>query len=235
MRKPKILAALILFGLLPAGAAAAADYSKFQIGLSFSPSLPQGGFRDALDHTIWGGSLSFTFRPSRGPLLLGTSLGIGAYGSSRWQDWLGLTDPDVLVDVRSTNAIVTWNVFLRLQPMDGTLRPYLDIFAGLHFLSTDTKIGNDDGGDGDGYDSSINNSSDTTFAYGVGAGVMFPVIRFVRRDGRTAGRIDVDLGVRYTKGGRAEFLVETGIPGVFDTRFSRTDLLTLSAGLAFSF
>jgi hypothetical protein len=235
MRKPNTLAALVLLSLLTAGAAAAADYSKFQIGLSFSPSLPQGEFRDFLDHTIWGGSLSFTFRPARGPFLLGTSLGIGAYGSDRWQAWLGLTDPDVLVDVRSTNALVAWNVFLRLQPPDGVLRPYLDVFAGLHFLSTDTRIGNHDGDDGDGYDSSVNNSTDTAFAYGVGAGVMFPVIRFVRRDGRTAGRLDVDLGVRYTKGGRAEYLVETGMPGVFDTRLSRTDLLTLSAGLSFSF
>jgi hypothetical protein len=232
MRKPKILAALVLIGALPA---AAADYSKFQIGLAFTPSLPQGEFRDSLDRTIWGGSLSFTFRPSRGPLMLGTSLGIGAYGSDRWQAWLGLTDPDVLVDVRSTNSVVTWNVFVRLQPPDGVLRPYLDIFAGLHFLSTDTRIGDDDGDDGDGYDSSVNNSSDTAFAYGLGAGVMFPVIRFVRRDGRTAGRLDIDLGVRYTKGGRAEYFVETGTPGVFDTRLSRTDLLTLSAGLAFSF
>jgi hypothetical protein len=231
MRKTKILMALALIGILPV-AAAAADYSKFQIGLSFSPALPQGGFRDSLDRTIWGGSLSFAFRPSRGPLLLGTSLGIGAYGSDSWRTWLGLTDPDVLVDVRSTHSVVAWNLFLRLQPQDGVLRPYLDIFAGLHFLSTDTSIGSDDG---DGYDSSINNSLDTAFAFGMGAGVMFPVVRFVRRDGRARGRLDLDFGVRYARGGRAEYLVETGIPGVFDMRHSRTDTLTLSAGLTFSF
>ena len=165
MRKPKILAALVLLGFLPASAAAAADFSKFQIGLSFSPSLPRGEFKDSLDRTIWGGSVSFTFRPSRGPLIVGTSISIGAYGSDRWQAWLGLTDPDVLVDVRTTHSAAAWNLFMRLQPPDGVLRPYLDVFAGLHFLSTDTSIGNDEGDDGDGYDSSVNNSSDTAFAF----------------------------------------------------------------------
>ncbi len=231
MKKSGILAALVLVGLFPA-AAAAADYPKFQVGLSFSPTFPQGGFKDSLDRTIWGGSLSFTFRPSRGPLTLGTSIGIGAYDSDSWETWLGLTDPDVIVSARSTHSVVAWNVFLRLQPADGALRPYLDVFAGLHFLSTDTSIGDDEG---DNYDSSVNIASDTAFAYGVGAGVMVPVIRFVRRDGRTRSRLEMDFGVRYARGGRAEYLVDTGIPGVYDTRRSRTDMLSVSAGLTFSF
>ena len=234
MRKSIRTAEIFLFFILVSGAAAAAP-SKFQIGLAFSPSLPRGEFRNSLDRTVWGGSLSFAFRPSRGPLLLGTSLGIGAYGSDRWEAWLGLTDPDVLVDVRTTNSVVTWNVFLRLQPERGFLRPYLDVFAGLHFLSTDTRIGNGDWDDGDDLGSDVNNSSDTAFAFGAGAGVMVPIVRFVRRDGRTAGSLDLDFGLRYVKGGRADYWVETGIPGVFDNRTSRTDLLTLLAGLTFSF
>lgn len=231
MKTAKVLTAIFLVGLLPA-VAAAADYPKFQVGLSFSPALPMGGFRDALDRTIWGGALTFAFRPSRGPLLLGTSIGIGAYDSDSWETWLGLTDPDVIVEARSTHSIVAWNVFLRLQPAEGALRPYLDVFAGLHFLSTDTSIGDDEGDD---YDSSVNIASDTAFAYGVGAGLMVPVIRFVRRDGRARGRLDLDFGVRYARGGRAEYLVETARPGAYETRHSRTDVLTLSAGLTFSF
>ena len=179
--------------------------------------------------------MSFAFRPSRSPFLLGTSLGLGSYGSDRWESWLGLTVPDVLVDVRTTNMIVTWNVFLRLQPERGFFRPYLDLFAGLNFLTTDTKIGSGDWDDDGSGDFDVNNASDTAFSYGAGAGLMFPVLGFVHRDGRSAGSLALDLGVRYAKGGRADYLIESGIPGVYDAWNSRTDLLTISAGLSLVF
>ncbi len=188
-----------------------------------------------MGRTAWGGGLSLAIRPSRGPLLLGTSLGYGVYDSDRWDAWLGLTDPDVLVDMRTTNSLLTWNVFLRLQPERGFLRPYLDLFAGLHFLSTDTRIGSGDQDREGGGGLDINNSSDTAFAFGAGAGLMLPIIRFVHRDGRIAGGLELDLGVRYAWGGRADYLVESGVTGIYDTLTSRTDTLTLSAGLTFAF
>jgi len=231
LMKSKILAIGLLSLLLaaPAGAASA----EFQLGLAFSPALPRGEFHDVLGRTIWGGTILFAFRPSGSPVLFGTSLGFGAYGTDRWESWLGLTDPDVLVDVRTTNAVLAWNLFLRLQPERGFLRPYLDLFAGLHVLTTDTRVGEGDSDD-DG-DFGVNNSSDTAFAYGAGAGLQLPILRFVQQDGRRMFSIDLDLGVRYAKGGRADYLVKTEEPGVFDSMTSRTDLLTFTAGLAFVF
>jgi hypothetical protein len=216
-------------------APAAASPAEIQFGLSFSPALPRGEFHDLMSRTVWGGAVSFAIRPSRGPLLIGTRLGFGAYDSDGWEAWLGLTIPDILVDVRTTNSVLAWDVFLRLQPERGFLRPYLDLFAGLHFLSTDTRIGDGDWDDDNSGDMNVNNASDTAFAYGAGAGVMFPLIRFMHRDGRRVGSLDLDLGVRYARGGRADYLVETGLTGVYDTLTSRTDLLTLSAGLTISF
>jgi len=64
---------------------------------------------------------------------------------------------------------------------------------------------------------------------------MLPVVRFVHRDGRLAASINLDLGVRYAAGGRADYLVKTDRHGVFDERTSRTDLLTLNAGLSCCF
>ena len=223
--------ALILTFVLAAAAGAAPP--EFQFGLAFNPALPQGGFHDVLGRTIWGGSFQFAFRPSGSPVLLGTSLGFGIYGFDSWQDWPGILDPDVLVDIRTTNAVLAWNVFLRLQPARGLIRPYLDVFAGLHLLTTDTRIGdgNDDGSGG----FSVNNAADTAFACGAGAGVMLPVVRFVHRDGRPAAAINLDLGARYAFGGRADYLVKTDRHGVFDERTSRTDLLILNAGLSFCF
>ncbi len=216
-------------------AAARAKPAEFQFGLAFSPSLPRGEFRDVLDRTAWGGTFLFAYRPSRSPFFVGTSLGFGIYGSAYRQEWLGLTNPDVLVDVRSTNAILAWSIFLRFQPEYGFLRPYLDVFFGLHILSTDTRVEDGDSNDGGSGGFSVNNSADSAFAFGAGAGVLFPIIRFVRQDGRSAFALDLDLGARYALGGRADYLVESGEPGVFDSRTSRTNMLTLTAGLAFSF
>lgn len=220
---------LSLLVLAPANAAPA----EFQFNLAFSPSLPRGEFHDVLGRTAWGGSIGFGFRPSRSPLMFGTSLSFGIYDTDRWEEWLGLTEPDVLVDVRTTNAILAWNIFLRLQPREGFLRPYVDVFAGLHILTTDTRVGEGDSDADD--DFGVNNSVDTAFAYGAGGGIQLPLLRFVQQDGRRVFSIDLDLGVRYAMGGRADYLVETDEYGVFDTRTSRTDLLTLSAGLSFVF
>jgi len=232
MRIPKTALTAILFVVILAGAAPLSA-AEFQFGLTFSPGLPRGEFRDNQDRTIWGGTMSLAFRPSRSPLLIGMAVSFGTYDTDRWETWLGLTDPDVLMDVRTSNDLVAWSVFLRLQPERGFLRPYLDVFAGLHVLTTDTRFGDgDDEGDGSFH---FNNASDTAFAFGAGAGVQFPLFRILRRDRRIAGSIDLDFGVRYAKGGRADYLIESGTSGVFDERSSRTDLLTLSAGLSFSF
>ncbi len=230
---PKILISGTLIFILAAAAGAAP--AEFQFSLAFSPSLPSGEFHDVLGKTVWGGSLLFAFRPSRSPVLFGASVGFGAYDTDRWETWLGLTVPDVLVDVRTTNAILAMNLFLRFQPERGLLRPYFDIFAGIHTLTTDTRIGDgdsDDGGDGD-FD--VNNSQDSAFAFGLGAGLQLPVIRFVHREGRIGAAIDLDLGIRYAKGGRADYLVESGEIAVYDSRASQTDMLTFIAGLTFIF
>jgi len=230
MKKSIIAAVLLSFFLAAAAEAAPAD---FQFGLAFSPSLPLGEFHDVLGRTAWGGTFFFAYRFSRSSVLIGTSLGFGIYDTYYRQDWLELTWPDVLVDVRTTNAVLAWNIFLRFQPEIGFLQPYLDVFAGLHILSTDTRIGDGDSDNDGGFN--VNNSSDTAFAFGAGAGVMLPIIRFVHPDGRTAWSIELDLGARYAKGGRAEYLVESGEPGIYDERASRTDMLTLISGLVFRF
>ncbi|MHB8054974.1 MAG: hypothetical protein ACYDH3_06980 [Candidatus Aminicenantales bacterium] len=232
MKKNIISVVLLSLAFATAAGAAPAD---FQFGLAFSPALPQGEFHDVLGRTVWGGTFLFAWRPSRSPVLLGTSLGFGIYGSKHWEDWLGLTDPDGIVDVRTTNAVLAWYIFLRLQPKAGFLRPYLDVFAGLHILSTDTRIGNGNSYDDSSGDFSVNNALDSAFAFGAGAGVMLSLVRFVRRDGQTVASIDLDFGARYARGGRADYQVESGEPGVYESRTSRTDLLTLNAGLSFNF
>lgn len=230
MRNLMLVAGLWAFlGITPIPAAPA----EFQFTLAFSPSIPRGEFHDVLGRTAWGGTIGFGFRPTRFPVMFGTSFSFGIYDTDRWEDWLGLTNPDVLVDIETSNAVLAWNVFCRLQPREGFLRPYLDVFAGLHILTTDTRVGEGDTDEDD--DFSVNNSVDSAFAYGIGAGLQLPIVRFVQQEGRRVFSIDLDLGIRYALGGRADYLVETDAYGVFDKRTSRTDLLTLSAGLTFVF
>ncbi len=238
MKKTMILFLAVLF-VPPALSAETRDWlvspPRFQFGLSFSPSLPTGEFRSEMGDTIWGGTLFFAYRPSRQPFLIGTSLSFGAYDTSHREEWLGLTWPDVIVDVRTTNAVLAWYIFMRFQAERGFARPYLDLLAGLHVLTTDTRISDGDGDDDGNGDFSVNNASDAAFAFGAGAGLLFPIVRFIGRNGSTLAAIELDLGARYLKGGRADYLVESGAWGIFDSRRSRTDLLTLSAGLTFSF
>ena len=232
MRARKSILTAGVFTLLFVARAIAAP-AEFQFNLAFSPSLPRGEFHDVLGRTAWGGTIGFGFRPSRWPVMVGTSFRFGIYDTDRWETWLGITEPDLFVDVRTSNAILSWDLFLRLQPREGFFRPYLDVFAGLNILTTDTQIGEGDSDDDSGF--GVNMSVDTAFAYGAGAGIQFPLVRFVQQDARRVFSIDLDLGVRYTLGGRADYLVETNRTGIFDTRSSRTDLLTLSAGLTFVF
>ena len=231
-RAIKAIFAAGLLAFLSAAPAAAARSAEFQFSLAFNSSLPKGEFHDVLGKKVWGGSFGFGFRPSWSPVLIGMSMGLGIYGGDHWEDWLGLAETDFPVDVRSTNAIVALSLYLRLQPRRGILRPYLDVFAGVNIMTTDTRIGDGNGSDDD---LNFNNASDAAFAWGAGAGVQLPILRFVAQEGDHFFSIDLDLGARYALGGRADYLVETGEHGTFDSRTSRTDLFTFSAGLAFIF
>jgi hypothetical protein len=224
----------LFLGLFLAAALGLAAQTRFQAGLAFTPGIPQDDFHDQLGRTAWGGSLFFAYRPGGGPFAVGTNLGFMVYGYHSWDSWLDLAYSDYWIDERTTNSIITWTVFVRLQPTEGFLRPYIDLFAGLHILSTDTEIVDDEWYDSDG-GFSDNIATDTAFSYGVGAGVMIPLLRMVRSDRGTRFSMDLEVGARFAKGGRAEYLVESDYPGEYNWRVSRTDLLVLTAGLAFSF
>ena len=235
--KSKITPGVVLLCLAGTGLWAG---TKLQFGLSFTPGLPTGEFRDNLGRNAWGGEFTAAYRLAGSPVLVGTSFGLMAYGWQSRDEWLSPTIPEVMVDVRTVNAVVLWNVFLRIQPPQGRLRPYLDVFAGLHHLTTDTSVHDDYAWD-DEHSWSSNNYRDTTFSYGAGAGVMLPLARFVNaRSGSMLTSLDLDLGVRYVKGGRAEYLVEgslfrRGDSLFYDVRESETSLVKLVIGLSVTF
>ena len=80
------------------------------------------------------------------------------------------------------------------------------------------------------------NLSDFAFSYGMGGGLM---VRLYHRE-KGAFAIFIDSGIRYLKGGKAEYLSEGDIlrtdgMAMYNVNYSNTDLLTAHIGVAFSF
>jgi hypothetical protein len=234
--KQAFLAALIAFGL--GGPAAAGVGDHFELGLNFRTGFPTGEFRRNIDRAGYGGDFSFAYRIPRTIVSAGASFGFLIYGSESRNEPLSSNIPDVVVRVRTTNSILLGHLFVRLQPRTGRIRPYLEGLAGFLYLTTDTSIG---GRDQWSDTLSSNNFNDTAFSAGLGGGTKLALLQ-VKRAGRSEGlfSLDLDLGLRWLRGGRAEYLKKGSIHRegglvYYDVYESRTDLWLAGLGLSFAF
>lgn len=207
---------------------------RFQSGINFTISLPQNEFKKHLDATGLGGTGYFLVKMPNAPLYAGASLGIVVYGSDTREEPFNEYIPEVIVDVTTRNYILMCHFILRAQPAEGIFRPYLDGLFGFNYIWTETGV----------YDQqSINyeiastvNIDDTAVSYGIGGGVMFCVHDRQEHPFATF----IDFGIRYLKGGKAEYLQRGSIMhvdgyAVYDVDYSNTDLLTLHMGVSFTF
>ena len=230
------LAALAVLGLGFSGPVCAEE--RFETGFRFLLGFPSGEFRRNLDRTGLGADFSFAYHIPRTIVSAGLSFGFLIYGSESRDEPLSSTIPDLIVKVTTTNSLLLGHIFIRVQPRTGFLRPYLEGLAGFHYLTTDTSIrGHDEWGDA----LSSNNFNDTAFSAGLGGGTKLTLLQ-VRQPDRTdrAFSIDLDLGVRWLRGGKAEYLKKGSVHrenGVvtYDVYKSRTDLWLAGLGLSFSF
>jgi hypothetical protein len=235
----KPLTSLSLIILLSLGAASVFAQDRFQAGGHFMLGYPQNEFKQNVENTGLGGNFDFAYRFPRSYFSAGVSFGFLIYGNERRAEPLSLTIPDLIVDVRTTNSILLCHLFLRLQAPQGGLRPYLDGLVGLNYLTTDTSIDGHDGSEDDRISS--NNFNDLALSYGMGGGVMISLVDFREAgNGRRVLSLDFDLGVRYLKGGEAEYLKKGSVhreDGIvtYDVYRSRTDLLKVNIGITFNF
>lgn len=235
MKTTAVLATAAL-GLWLAGPAAAEQ--KFESSLRFTPGFPLGEFGDTLDRTGLGGDLGFAYRWPGSIVSTGVSFGFLIMGSESRDEPLSPTIPDLMVRVTTTNAVLLGHLFVRLQPREGFIRPYVEGLAGFHYLATTTSISDtDDWGD----TLSSTNLDDWALSLGLGGGVKIGLLK-VRSEGspETKMGLDLDLGVRWLKGGRADYLREGSVhraDGVvtYDVYTSRTDLCQAGLGLSLSF
>lgn len=211
---------------------------RFQASVSFNPGFPINEFRENVNKGGLGGSGEFMYRLKGSPVSIGVSFGVIVYGSDSRQEWFNAEIPEVMVNVTTRNSILMGHLLLRLQPPQGKFKPYLDGLVGFNYLWTETGVY-----DRDGFHQEIAsdiNFSDWTWSFGIGGGLMVPL--YEKKRGETSGSFGIflDLGARYLKGGKAEYLKEGSMIHekehvIYDVSESSTDLISIRAGLSFAF
>jgi hypothetical protein len=133
------------------------------------------------------------------------------------------------VDLETTNSMFLFGVGPQLMVPTGQLRPYLNGSVGLAYLSTQSYIRGRDQPDEYRFGNTTH-FDDVSLAYGAGAGVYIPITRRRRP-------ISLEVGARYQRSGRTQYLVEGSITDNPDGTLSflplesNIDLATFHVGI----
>lgn len=211
---------------------------RFQASLNFLVGYPQNDFRSNVDRTFYGLSGEFFYQLPRSPFSIGMSLEYLNYGSETRVEPFGHDIPDVLVHVTTRNSIICSAAIVRLSPVKGPFRPYVEALVGFNYLFTYTSV-NDDG-DWSEDIATTTNFDDWSFTYGAGAGASFRALEVRSQQGQTLFSLHMEIGARYLMGNTAEYLREGSIRRErgslrYETLISDTDLVKTHFGIVFRF
>ena len=198
---------------------------RVQLGVYFLTVVPRGEFSENLTNNSYGAGVQGLVRIGSSPFLVGGDLALVIYGDEIRRD------PTIPDGVTTSNFIFVPHFVLRAQPRSGFIRPYVDGLIGLKYLWTETSIPAISVDEPAVTDINL---SDTAFSYGVGGGLQISPTK------ERESRFMLDIGVRYLRGGRAEYLREGSIREVngtlvYDVFSSRTDVLAVQVGVTFHF
>ncbi|MDZ7339740.1 MAG: hypothetical protein ONB27_00180 [candidate division KSB1 bacterium] len=214
--------------------------SPFQAGVHFAMGFPQGEFANNVNNNGYGLSGHFGYQFPGTPLTVGASLGFLIYGMESRREALSPNIPDIVVEVETTNNILTGHLMMRVQPIasDSPFKPYLEGLFGFNYLWTETRLKDWDWDEDD--DISSKNYDDAAMSYGGGAGLMIRVYQGKKENSEGFYSINVDLGARYLFGGEAAYLKKGDIKRlnnqvIFTPSRSTTDLLMTNIGVTFNF
>jgi hypothetical protein len=236
MKRVRMVAAAAI-ALVALGQLSSAQ-DRFQASLNFLLAYPQNDFRNNVDRIFYGISGEFFFRPAKSPFSVGISLEYMNYGRvTRTEPW-SADIPEVWVDVTTRNSIFSAAAVLRLSPTEGPFRPYVEGLFGFNYLFTTTSISDDDGWSEN--ISTTTNFDDWALTYGAGAGVILRALDIRSRGGRSVFSLYFEFGLRYLKGGTAEYLQEGSILRdsgslSYTPLISTTDLVKSHFGIVFRF
>lgn len=187
-------------------------------GLSVGGLFPMGEFNSRVGKDAIGVSAFYAWRIGRGPVFFGAEANGNIYAHSLF------TDDDTYSTVAQGLA------FLRLQPRSGSVVTYLEVLAGVNYLSTSYEYYDEYW---DEYTSEVE-FQDITVAAGAGAGLCMQLGRGPKRMNRDGKPTYLDFKVRYVFGGYANYLREAGDGSLFPEH-SRTNVLTVQLGLSWFF
>lgn len=124
----------------------------------------------------------------------------------------------------------------RIQPGHGTIQPYVDGLIGFSYLFTQSRVTDDQEFN---EIASSTNFDDVALSGGIAAGTKIRLTEITDQETGRKTRLYLDLRVRYIRGGEAEYLKEGSITVdngqmLFDSNYSRTDLMTFNIGFTLS-
>jgi len=201
MRKQSLGGFAWLFFAIAAFGSAPVAAQNFQFGGDFIIGLPQDEFRDNIDDEGYGGSAQFGYFLGDTPIMVGVDVGFLNYGTTERFETFSPDIPEVIVQVRTTNNILLTHGFLRLQPQNGAVRPYVEGLLGFKYLFTRTSV-NDEF-----FDESIASSTnfdDLAGSWGVGTGLDIRLWENQRRRG--IADVSLTIGAKYLWGSEAGYL-----------------------------
>ncbi|MCA9732550.1 MAG: hypothetical protein H6696_20455 [Deferribacteres bacterium] len=214
----------------------------FTTGLNFTLGKPQGEFKTNIDRNGYGGSLFFMAHAPNSPLAAGVEVGILNYGHESRSEPFSTTIPDVTVRVNTNNNAVLSSLFLRLQPQNGFIRPYIGGSIGFSYFYTETSIKDEDSQDNEDI-ASTTNLDDAAFSYGGDFGASVLLYKNKATENSEIPRtfeVLFDFKARYLNSGEAEYLKEGSIRRengevTYDVSQSRTEMMTYHFGFLFRF
>lgn len=232
---PAVIATLLL---LPSSAGAQVQ-PEASVGLMVG--FPSGEFKEHVSSVGIGLNFGGGIQLSQTPLFIGGELGFLIYGHDSRRERFSETIQEVEVRVVTTNNILQGNLFLRLQPSVGTVRPYFEGLLGFKWFFTETRIRNVYTID-EPIAESIN-LGDVALGYGYGCGAAFHLVDRTGRweeTGEGPVRILLDLRLTYLMGSEAEYLKKGSIDRsggnlIYNIERSETDFLIPSIGVRFVF
>jgi hypothetical protein len=212
-------------GAQPPPAPAETNDTRLQVSVHGLVGVALGDFADNVD-TTGGVNVDFTYALSGSSFRIGGGVGVLLYDRGTRTEPLSLTVPDIVVDVTTSNDLVSPYFLVRFQPQDGRVRPYAQGRLGFNYLATRTSAS---GEDADTDFAQTTHFDDFGLAAGVGVGFMADLHEWAD------GRLGLDIGAEYVYGAPLRYLVP-GVLGAaegvfsFEQRLSRTDLFTLRVG-----
>lgn len=216
-----------------------AQYTGVEIGLNLGAGMPQGEFAENVENNGWGGSIYGGYHLPNSPIMIGVEIGYLIYGTEARLEPFSSTIPDVTVRVENTNNIFLGHLFVRVQPNNASVKPFVDALFGFKNLYTETKITGEDFDDDTIAKST--NSSDYAMSYGIGGGLKVQVYKREATEKKKKLAVFIDFSGKYLLGRTAEYLKEGSITRTpegevfYDFYESKTDLFMLTIGVSVLF